>query len=79
MNNDRIMRRPDNQSGTDYRFKSTPLLYKPNDGKLHKRDNPFFNGKINFYEEVNDFKTGKTVKRHYLSMFIMVIRFLISH
>ncbi|PAV01396.1 hypothetical protein CBG25_17050 [Arsenophonus sp. ENCA] len=65
MNNDRRMRRPDNPSGTDYRFKSTPLLYNPNDGKLHKRDNPFFNGKINFDEEVNDFKTGKTVKRHY--------------
>lgn len=65
MNNNRSIQRPDNASGTNYRLKSTPLLYNPNDGKLHKRDNPFFNGKINFDEEVNDFKTGKTVKRYY--------------
>ncbi|HGJ5897723.1 TonB-dependent receptor domain-containing protein [Arsenophonus apicola] len=52
-------------NGTNYRPKSITLLYNPNDGKLHKKDNPFFNGKINIDEETIDAKTGKTVKRYY--------------
>lgn len=59
------VRRPDNKNGTHYRFKSIAVLFNPNDGKLHKKDNPFFNGKMKIDEETIDFETGKTVKRYY--------------
>lgn len=58
-------RKPATTEGTSYRPKSITLLYNANDGKLHKKDNPFFNGKMNLDEKTIDFESGKIVKRYY--------------